>query len=552
MSSKADDTLVSEIQVNDESAAYGSTGNEEQNVPYDTSNIHLKIIMSSLYLNVFLSSLDSTLVSTLFGVIAADLKSFSNISWIATSYLLSRAAFQPLFGKLSDVFGRKSLIQISMLIFAVGCLYCSLSKSLWHLVVARFITGGAAGGMNAMSAITVTDLVPLRKRGLYQGYVSTFFFVGSILGGVVAGMFQQTIGWRASFLVQVPIVLLNSLVVQLFFSLPKGRSGNGVQGQTTLQKLRSLDYVGSSLLVLSLLGLMISFSLMSNHFSGNEVAITVVFLASLAALSCFFFYDLKICADPILPVELLFNKSILHTCIANWFLSMNVFSSTFYIPFYWNSVMNVSPLQCGFRMIPCMIGSATFSTFAGYIIKKTCSYKKLKYVCGILTIVGSVIVFTSNRDESTIFEYFVTVPMRSSSAASITTLLVAIISFVEQKDQALVISIQSCFKSVGSTLGVSISAAILQVLLKFSIASNFGQLKNIPDKFSQKDINDIIRNALMDPNYAAREAPHFFKNAILKSYDFACHGVFVFMFLTAFITFYEMTRMKCVQLRDKN
>lgn len=551
MPSKNDNDLISEFPVNGEDGTYGSTRFEEQINPFDTHGIHLKIIMSSLYLNVFFSSLDSTLVSTLFGVIAADLKSFSNISWIATSYLLSRAAFQPLFGKLSDVFGRKSMVQISMLFFAAGCFYCALSKTLWHLVAARFITGIGAGGMNTMSAITVTDLVPLSKRGLYQGYVSTFFFVGSILGGVVAGMFQASIGWRASFLVQVPVVLLNLLVIQLFFELPKGQYGHGIQGQTTFQKLAKLDYIGSISLVLSLLGLMISFSLVSNHFSGNEFSITVVFLASLIALVFFFFYDLKICTDPILPVSMLFNKSILHTCIANWFLSMNVFSSTFYIPFYWNSVMNVSPLQCGFRLIPCMIGSSIFSTFAGYVIKRTYSYKELKYASGILTIVGSVIVFTSNRNESKLFEYFVNVPLRSSAAADITTLLVAIISFVEQKDQALVISVQSCFKSVGSTLGVSISSAILQVLLKLSIKSNFEHLQDIPDKFSPSDINDVIHNALIDPNYAATRAPVFFKNAILESYDFACHGVFVFLFITAFLTLVESTRMKCVQVRDK-
>ncbi|GME76590.1 unnamed protein product [Ambrosiozyma monospora] len=295
------------------------------------SPLIVKIVFFCSVANTFLSSLDSTLVSTLLTKIASDLNQLSNIQWVATSYLLSCAAFQPLFGKLSNVFGRKPIILSCTVMFSLGCLICGLSTNLWTLVIGRFITGIGGGGFNTMSSISMSDVVSVRQRGLYQGYINIFFQLGAASGGVVAGFFAADDsngttgfslgGWRNAFLVQVPVCLLTGGLVWSWFELPEGSPGNGDKSVSHWSKVKSLDFWGSGLLVSSLFCLMYAISMDGSVIVNLNIEFVSWFLIGLILLVVFYYYDLKIADQPIIPVELLHNRTILFASLALWFVS---------------------------------------------------------------------------------------------------------------------------------------------------------------------------------------------------------------------------------------
>lgn len=528
--SKSDSSVTSNV-------VYGSIDDPEQpDADPQISAISFHVIIGCSFANAFLASLDGTLVTTLLGVIASDLQAMENISWIGTSYLLSCAAFQPIFGKLSDIFGRKPLILFCMALFGVGCVFCATSKTMLGLIIARFVSGIGGGGLNSLSSIVLSDIVPLRKRGLYQGYVNIFFYLGAVAGGILAGIFQRFLGWRFAFFIQGPVCLVNGAILAKYFALPKGSPGLGIQGPDVWTKLKQIDYFGSIMLVLSLFGLLLACSVGGKDIEFSDPRFSILILASIAAGAIFYHYDLKVCEQPIIPVKLLHNKSVLACCMSCWFVSMNVFCCTFYLPFYWTSVKNLSPLESGLRLIPSMVTSSIGSISAGYIIKKTCSYHTLKYTSGIITVLGSILIFMSSKDSSVLWDSLVSAPQRYSTSSVITLVLVAMLSSVDPKDQALVTSIQYCFRSTGSTLGVSISAAILQIVLKRKLNTSFAQIE-LPPGVTAAQLEKIKTAALKDPTYAFNKAPDFIRATIIDSYDVGCHGAFWFLIATGLVTF---------------
>ncbi|KAH3663971.1 hypothetical protein OGAPHI_004685 [Ogataea philodendri] len=516
---------------------YGSISAPELPSPADEKlprSVFL-IILISLFIYVFLSALDSTMVATLLGVIASDMNELENVSWVAASYLLSCAAFQPLFGKISDIFGRKPIVQICAILFAIGCAMCGITTSFWSLVAGRFITGIGGGGLNAMASITVSDIVSKRQRGLYQGYLNIFFHCGAASGGVIAGVFERLFGWRSAFLVQVPVCLICIFLTQLYFQLPKSSVGNGMQGHGYWKKLAHIDYTGSFILVSALLALMLAASFAGQEQDSSPLLFRGLVLYSVFGLVSFYYYDLKVASQPIIPIRLLHNRTVLASSLCCWFISMNLFTCLFYLPFYWSAVKNLSPLECGMRLILGSFAASVSSMVAGYIIRQSGRYWRQQLYTGIVVVLGSLLVFSSRRNDSVILDSLVNVPLRYGTSSVITILLIAMISSVKSNEQALVTSIQYGFRSTGSTLGVSLASALLQFSLRGQLNSRFAKLSDIPEKWVGK--LDLIKNsALADPSYTFTGAPQFARNAILDSYDYSCHIVFGFLIVTGLLS----------------
>ncbi|KAG7817921.1 hypothetical protein KL928_003820 [Ogataea angusta] len=516
-------------------ASFGQYGAVELQKPAGgISPSHLRIILCCLFVNVFLSSLDATIVATLLSVISSDLNELTNSSWLATSYLLACAAFQPLFGKISDIFGRRSITIICTVLFGFGCLLCGITSSFWVLVFGRFITGIGGGGFNTLSTITLSDVIPTRQRGLYQGYMNIAFGFGTASGGVVAGFFHHYFGWRSAFLVQVPICILSAVLVLFFLELPKGSPGRGLEGHGVWKKVKTMDFAGSLLLVASLLLLMYAASSGGKEFAYSSLEFKALLASGTIFMTLFYFYELKVAAEPVIPVQLLANKTVLSSSLNCWFTSMNVFSIIYYVPFYWLSVKNMSSMESGIRLLPAAVAISVGSLYAGYRIKKTGKYRVAMHIYGLLAILGSMLVYILKPESSSFFEYAVLIPSRLGTGAVITVDLIAMISSVTTKEQALVTSIQYGFRSTGSTIGVSIASAILQGFLSRNLRANFSNLSNVPPEFnSPEKLAQIIDKALHSTIYAHTKCPKFARNAVISAYDSSCHAVFIYIVMTA-------------------
>lgn len=481
-------------------------------------------VVLSLFTSTFLSSLDTTVVTTLLIDIASDLNAVPQVSWIATAYLLSCLAFQPLFGKLSDIFGRKILLVFCSLCFALGCLVCTLGSFI-YVALGRFITGIGGGGLATLGTITMSDIIPLRKRGLFQGMTNIFYGIGAASGGAIGGVIADFFGWRSVFFVQIPFALL---VGFLFWHNLNVRLGESEETSTISQKLKRIDFIGSIFLVLALVAIMSGAAFGGTAFPFKSLTFFGLVIAAIILLSAFTYTELYISPEPVIPVRLLADRTVLASSLANWFYSMSIFSYLFYIPIYYSSVLNFTAGQSGIRLIANFFGITCGSIGVGYYMKKTGKYYYFAAIMGLFGLLGMFKIYMINPDISEAAQYLVLFPAGAAYACMLTVTLLSLISSVPITYQASTTSIQYTFRSTGSTIGVSVASAVFQKLLKDHLTREIRKL--VSPELAQK----VISRALEDAKYV-NEAPEIVRAAIRSSYGEACKGAFCWSLVTMFL-----------------
>ncbi|CAH2353903.1 vacuolar basic amino acid transporter 1 [[Candida] railenensis] len=520
-----------------ESSSYGATNpddvsgadaDDDKDFAMPKSQVY--IVVSSLFMAAYLAALDTTVVTTLLTEIASDLNAISSISWIATAYLLSCSAFQPLFGKLSDIFGRKALLLLCSFSFAIGCFICS-TDSLIMIIVGRFITGIGGGGLTSLGTITMSDIVPLRSRGLYQGLANVCFGLGAASGGVLGGFVADKFGWKNVFLLQVPLAVIVGVAIYLNLNLPEGSPGLGAQGVDIKSKLKRVDFLGSSLLVSSLMGIMAAASFGGNEIAYSSATFVILCAVSFALLGGFVYVELYVSPEPVLPLELMADRTVLSSSLTNWFYTMGVFTYLFYIPIYYTSVMGFTATQNGLRLIPNFFGVSFGSVGAGIYMKTTGRYYKLAVLSGFVSLYGVFRIYTITPSISLLDQFTMTIPPGLGYSSILTITLLSLIAAVPAKYQASTTSIQYTFRATGSTLGVSIASAIFQSILKSTLTSRIYQIVSDPN-----EAKEIISKALENAQYS-HVAPKLVQQAIRDSYNDGCKGAFAFTAATVTIGF---------------
>lgn len=219
---------------------------------------------------------DTTIVATLTVPISSSFHSLSLLSWLATAYLVSNAAFQPISGRLTDIYSRRAGLIFSNIFFAAGNLVCGLAKDEWVILLGRIVSGIGGGGLTAISTFVTSDLVPLRKRGVWQGIGNICYGAGGGLGGVFGGWINDTLGWRWAFLIQVPFVVVSCVLVALTLKVP-------VKESDTAGKLKRVDFLGAVTLIMTLVTFLLGL-----NTGGNQVPWTHPLVLTTLPLSALF------------------------------------------------------------------------------------------------------------------------------------------------------------------------------------------------------------------------------------------------------------------------
>lgn len=504
---------------------YGSVENFnsiDKNDGYAVPKRQLYYIAFCLDIAAFLAALDATVVSTLLTIIASDFDSLGSMSWLATSYLLSCSALQPIYGKLSDIFGRKILLIGCCVFFAVGCGICTIN-SMSVVILGRFVTGIGGSGLTCLSTITLSDLVPPRDRGVYQGYLNIFFGLGTATGGMFGGMINDYLGWKYAFGLQIPIAIFVGLAIYINLNLPEGSPGLGVKGHIK-HKLSKIDFLGLFLLVSSLLIILTAASLGGNTLKFSSKTFISLCILALVLFS-FFIHVENNTSQPIIPIKLMKIQTVSASALTNWFYTMGVFTYLFYVPVYYNSVMSFSGTTIGTRLIPNFFVTSIGSVGAGYYMKRTGGYRNLVYLAAFLAILGMLNILTITPEITILRQFLLIVPAGFSYSIILTTTLLALISAVPSQFQAGITSILYTFRATGSTLGVSMASAIFHQVLQTVLN------EEIP-KYIQDDsmAKTIIRNALESTSYV-NDAPEFIQSTLRNCYDTACKGALSFAFI---------------------
>ncbi|EMC99742.1 hypothetical protein BAUCODRAFT_145124 [Baudoinia panamericana UAMH 10762] len=476
----------------------------------EPSTKQLLATMSSLWLSTFFAALDSTIVATLSGPITASFHSGTLFSWIASGYLIANAACQPLSGKLTDIYGRRAGLVFAITFFAAGTLICGLATDGWVMILGRVVAGAGGGCLNTISTFVGSDLVPLRKRGVWQGIGNIVFGMGMGLGGVFGGGINDSIGWRWAFYIQVPFILVAGIAGYLTVKVPVK--------ETEESKLKRVDFLGAFCLVACLVLLLLGLNSGGNIVPWNHPLVYVSLPLSFIFLLLFIYVEDRVAAEPVIPVRLLLNQSVMAACLTNWFMTMSVFALIYYGPIYFQVVRGVSSTRAGTLFIPQSVGTALGSLGSGLIMRATGKYRLLNLFAQLLSLTSASLIlgtFNATVPDAPPFIYLF---MEGTAYGSMLTItLISLISAVDHKYQAVITSASYAFRSTGSSIGITIASAVFQNTLQQRLYDRFSPLPGAADEIRR------IRESVDE----IKHLPEGWRDGVMEAYVEALRGVWV-------------------------
>src|SRR5215210_6055978 len=308
--------------------------------------------------------LDQTILATGLPVIAGDLGSLSDVSWVVTAYVVSAAATTPLWGKLGDRYGRKLSLQVSLVVFVVASALCGAAQDITQLIVLRLIQGASAGGLMALAMAAVGDLVSPRERGRYQGYIAATFAVATVVGPLLGGVIVESASWRWVFFVNLPLGVVALIGLSLRLPAPELEAPE-----------HSLDVLGAALVAAATSSLMLTCIWGGDRYGWGSPEI-VGLIGATVTLGAGLFVRERSLADPIVPLHLLRTRTVAVVSAALFLAIAALFSITVFVPLFLQTTTGASPTQAGLLLVPAMLGITASTTVSGRAIARTGRYKR--------------------------------------------------------------------------------------------------------------------------------------------------------------------------------
>jgi EmrB/QacA subfamily drug resistance transporter len=426
--------------------------------------------LAAVLITIFFGSLDQTVVSTAMPVIIGDLKGFDIYAWVFTAYLITSAVTVPIYGKLSDVFGRKPFYIFGLSVFMVGSALSGQSRTMIELIIFRGLQGLGAGAMLSMPRATIGDIFNPRERGRWMGVVSMTFGLSAIIGPFFGGWITDTLGWQWVFYINLPVAAL--ALAGTIYALPRVRVEQQVK----------VDWTGTSLLILGLVPMLLAFTWGGTQYAWNSPVIIGMFAFSAAALAVFIWAETK-AEEPVIPMEFFKVRLFSVANIIGLLLSVGMFGSLLFLPLYVQGVLEFSATNSGAILTP-MMGSFIVATLiAGQIMTRTGKYKVMSIIAAMLMTGG--IYLLSLLDASSTYPLVIRdmVVMGLGIGALLPVLNVAVQNAFPYRVMGIVNAAQQFVRSLGAVIATPILGTVL--------ANTFdAQMKvNLPAALSQAFAN---------------------------------------------------------------
>jgi EmrB/QacA subfamily drug resistance transporter len=452
-------------------------------------------ILAGLMMGMFLAALDQTIVSTAIRTIGDDLHGLSVQAWVTTAYLITSTISTPLYGKLSDNYGRKPFYLAAISIFIVGSAASAFATSMYMLAAFRAFQGLGAGGLLSLALAIIGDIVAPRERARYQGYILAVFGLSSVLGPVIGGFFAGapsilTIsGWRWVFLVNVPIGLVALVVVSLTLNIPH------------ISRPHDIDVFGALSLVICLVPLLVIAEQGREWGWGSTRGIACYVIGALG-LVAFVVAERRIGDDALLPLRFFRNGVFSLASVISLVVGMAMFGGIAMLPLYLQIVKGVSPTGSGLRMLPLIGGLIVASIVSGRIISKTGRYKIFPLIGAVAMIAGMVMLYRVRADSPYLYVGTAAALFGIGLGGIIQPITLATQNAVLPRDIGVASASSQFFRGLGGTLGTAVFLSIL-----FSTVGG-----NIHGAFTRASTTGSFRAAIADPK--VQSAPG--NQAILK------------------------------------
>jgi EmrB/QacA subfamily drug resistance transporter len=413
----------------------------------ETAGSRRRLIFAALLLVLFIASLDQTIVSTALPTIVGDLGGLQHLSWVVTAYLLASTVVGPLYGKLGDLYGRKRVLQVALVLFLVGSALCGLAQNMPQLIAFRAVQGIGGGGLIVVSMAIVGDIVAPRERGRYQGLFGGVFGVSVVAGPLLGGFFVDNLSWRWIFYVNLPLGAVALAVIAVAF-----------RSRQATERHR-LDLLGTVVLALGLSGVILYTSLGGATYAWDAPGMLAAIGGGVLLLALFPFVESR-AAEPIMPLELFRNQTFRTTSAIGFVIGFALFGSVTFIPLYLQIVKGHSPTGSGLLMTPMMLGVLATSTASGFLISRYGRYRVFPIAGTAVATVGLYLLSTLDVETSTRVAAADMLILGLGLGMVMQVLVLAAQNAVDYRLLGVATSGATLFRQVGGSIGVSVFGAI--------------------------------------------------------------------------------------------
>lgn len=403
--------------------------------------------LAALVLVLLLAVLDQTIVAIALPTIVRELGELSHLSWVVTAYLLASTIVAPLYGKLGDMYGRKIVLQIAIVVFSVGSVLCGLSQTTAQLVLARGLQGIGGGGLIVTATAVVGDLVPPRERGRYQGIFGAVFGIATIVGPPLGGLLVDHLSWRWIFYINLPT---GAFALFLVGAILRSR---------TPEQQRTIDYLGAISLSVALTAIVLCTSLGGTAIAWASLSVTGLLVLAIAGTITFIVAEIR-ADDPILPLGLLRNGTFAIACAVTLTINVSLLGSVTYLPVYLQVVKGQNPSASGLQLLPMMLGMIVTSVASGQIISRWGHLKPFP-IAGTAIMAIGLAMLSCLSSANPIWQTSGAAAVVGLGLGMVTQVLVlAAQNSVDFKDLGVATAGTALFRSLGGALGVAIFGAI--------------------------------------------------------------------------------------------
>ncbi|KAL4875116.1 major facilitator superfamily domain-containing protein [Aspergillus karnatakaensis] len=444
-------------------------------------------IIAVLLLGEFISNADSTLIMTATARITSEFNQLQGAAWLSTGYTLGVCVFQPMYGKLSDIYGRKALLLVSYFFLAFGCVVCGLAPEMWIVILGRALSGIGGAGVMTMSAIIITDIVSKREVAQWRAYINVAMTLGRSIGGPVGGVLTDTIGWRWAFLLQAPLLGLAALLVTVQLKLaPREPTEGGDR-----PGIRRIDFRGAFLLATSIGSLILLLDQGGKLFPWSSAPALLLAGSGALALVLFIYTELYVAPEPIFDLHILARPNITPSYLISALQVAAQVGMMFTVPLYFQVTARASSSLAGAHLIPAVLGNTVGGLSAGLFIRKTGNYKPVLVIAGLVSSISYILQFLRWNGHTGVAESFYIVFGGMGSGFSGSSAFVSMTAYLEPHEIAMATSGYSLLISFAITAGVTLNYTLLGSEFK----------RQMERQLHGPDASKIIRRALSSIAY---------------------------------------------------
>ncbi|ACZ91295.1 MFS transporter [Streptosporangium roseum] len=487
----------------------------------------LGLVIGALMLGMLLAALDQTIVSTALPTIVSDLGGLGELSWVVTAYILSSTVSTPLWGKLGDQYGRKSLFQAAIVVFLAGSALCGLSRNMGELIGFRALQGLGGGGLMVLAQAIVGDVVPVRERGRYQGFFGAVFAVSSVAGPLLGGLFVDHLSWHWVFYVNLPIGVLALIVISSV--LPSG----------TERTRHTIDYLGMVFLGGGAACLVLMATWGGTAYPWGDPVVVGLGVAA-AALLALWWQAEKRAAEPVLPPRLFRMRVFNVASLIGFVVGFAMFGPLTYMPLFLQVVQGVSPTASGIHLLPMMGGMLVTSIVSGQIITRSGRYKVFPILGTAIVSLGLYLLSHVHEDISTLRLSVYLLVLGVGIGLVMQVLVIVVQNAVGFEDLGVATSGATFFRLIGGSFGVAIAGSIFTSRLTDDLV-RLSRTVSIPP--------GMERTVQSDPT-AVRRLPPETAAAFLAAYSDAIAHVFLFSAPVALVAFAAAWLLPELPLRE--